>query len=103
MAGVMAALFGGGKTPPVDTNPLPGIGGYALGPGPAGQTGFPGSTRQTRTLQGNNPRPVKVRADTNTGFEQALGRGGAGDRKSTRLNSSHTVISYAVFCLKKKK
>src|SRR5260221_5743385 len=30
--------------------------------------------------------------------------GGAGiDRKSTRLNSSHTVISYAVFCLKKKK
>src|SRR5260221_8788226 len=25
-----------------------------------------------------------------------------GDRKSTRLNSSHTVISYAVFCLKKK-
>src|SRR5260221_6461241 len=29
----------------------------------------------------------------------ALGR----DRKSTRLNSSHTVISYAVFCLQKKK
>src|SRR5256885_11568798 len=31
--------------------------------------------------------------------------GGAdlGDRKSTRLNSSHLVISYAVFCLKKKK
>src|SRR5215204_7024654 len=27
----------------------------------------------------------------------------AADRKSTRLNSSHTVISYAVFCLKKKK
>src|SRR5438132_5844382 len=27
----------------------------------------------------------------------------AKDRKSTRLNSSHTVISYAVFCLKKKK
>src|SRR2546426_7715514 len=31
------------------------------------------------------------------------GRGaGAQDRKSTRLNSSHLVISYAVFCLKKK-
>src|SRR5438034_11713612 len=29
--------------------------------------------------------------------------GGPLDRKSTRLNSSHTVISYAVFCLKKKK
>ena len=28
---------------------------------------------------------------------------GQGDRKSTRLNSSHVVISYAVFCLKKKK
>src|SRR2546426_2645293 len=27
----------------------------------------------------------------------------AADRKSTRLNSSHLVISYAVFCLKKKK
>src|SRR2546426_12257580 len=36
-----------------------------------------------------------------------LGRQGRGrarrDRKSTRLNSSHLVISYAVFCLKKKK
>src|SRR6266446_9034191 len=30
-------------------------------------------------------------------------RGGSRDRKSTRLNSSHLVISYAVFCLKKKK
>src|SRR5687768_17926909 len=30
-------------------------------------------------------------------------RRGAGDRKSTRLNSSHGYISYAVFCLKKKK
>src|SRR2546429_7047358 len=29
-------------------------------------------------------------------------RGGARDRKSTRLNSSHGYISYAVFCLKKK-
>src|SRR3712207_7105857 len=31
------------------------------------------------------------------------GRGRAGDRKSTRLNSSHANISYAVFCLKKTK
>src|SRR5256885_3896917 len=30
-------------------------------------------------------------------------RATGGDRKSTRLNSSHLVISYAVFCLKKKK
>src|ERR1039458_4051562 len=31
------------------------------------------------------------------------GASGSGDRKSTRLNSSHLGISYAVFCLKKKK
>src|SRR2546430_12664072 len=42
------------------------------------------------------------------GCEQAVGGGGhrgAGeaDRKSTRLNSSHSQISYAVFCLQKKK
>src|SRR2546426_5527080 len=34
-------------------------------------------------------------------YNVASGQGG--DRKSTRLNSSHLVISYAVFCLKKKK
>src|SRR2546426_3554821 len=32
----------------------------------------------------------------------AVTKGSHGDRKSTRLNSSHLVISYAVFCLKKK-
>src|SRR5690554_7420207 len=32
-----------------------------------------------------------------------FGGAGVGDRKSTRLNSSHVRISYAVFCLKKKK
>src|SRR5438034_11446631 len=35
-------------------------------------------------------------------IREAWGQGYA-DRKSTRLNSSHTVISYAVFCLKKKR
>src|SRR3712207_6944406 len=34
---------------------------------------------------------------------RVLGPGQAPDRKSTRLNSSHANISYAVFCLKKKK
>src|SRR3712207_8790186 len=33
----------------------------------------------------------------------AVGRPALGDRKSTRLNSSHANISYAVFCLKKNK
>src|SRR5436190_23530189 len=36
------------------------------------------------------------------GLDQASGRARQ-DRKSTRLNSSHTVTSYAVFCLKKKR
>src|SRR2546430_8649483 len=36
-----------------------------------------------------------------TNHEEPAGR--RGDRKSTRLNSSHSQISYAVFCLKKKK
>src|SRR5205807_9472238 len=37
------------------------------------------------------------------GCRDGIRRCAAGDRKSTRLNSSHLVISYAVFCLKKKK
>src|SRR3712207_8916754 len=37
------------------------------------------------------------------GSRPELVRGAAQDRKSTRLNSSHANISYAVFCLKKKK
>src|SRR3712207_8288422 len=37
------------------------------------------------------------------GDGEDLARDGAEDRKSTRLNSSHANISYAVFCLKKKK
>src|SRR5256885_11556825 len=36
------------------------------------------------------------------GFHESIPNYSGGDRKSTRLNSSHLVISYAVFCLKKK-
>src|SRR3712207_6942854 len=36
-------------------------------------------------------------------LKEILNRDFKGDRKSTRLNSSHANISYAVFCLKKKK
>src|SRR5258708_22103058 len=50
------------------------------------------------------------RLDAPTSLGLALARGKAsfqpqtcGDRKSTRLNSSHQIISYAVFCLNKKK
>src|SRR5690242_21148895 len=50
-------------------------------------------------------RPAQSRPDV-AGHGFAPGRyrqGRARDRKSTRLNSSHMSISYAVFCLKKKK
>src|SRR6266511_3964312 len=42
-------------------------------------------------------------ATSNPTAPGALGRSNQRDRKSTRLNSSHVKISYAVFCLKKKK
>src|SRR5258708_22149586 len=38
-----------------------------------------------------------------SGQAETLRPGASRDRKSTRLNSSHQIISYAVFCLKKKK
>src|SRR5437588_7562424 len=49
--------------------------------------------------------PLQVGALAGLVSALALNRGSRErrDRKSTRLNSSHTVISYAVFCLKKKK
>src|SRR3712207_7829997 len=45
--------------------------------------------------------PTGVYPATAHGFDAAIQNGQ--DRKSTRLNSSHANISYAVFCLKKKK
>src|SRR5256885_8309744 len=56
-------------------------------------------------------RSVQLQPDLRMGAQEGrqpghelLAREGHGrDRKSTRLNSSHLVISYAVFCLKKKK
>src|SRR3989449_7108935 len=44
-----------------------------------------------------------VRWMANNAFTYAIGPSSGRDRKSTRLNSSHGYISYAVFCLKKKK
>src|SRR5690606_31686601 len=51
---------------------------------------------------GNAPRGFEQADDGRTG-ERLAGTRFAQDRKSTRLNSSHVKISYAVFCLKKKK
>src|SRR2546422_4812909 len=42
---------------------------------------------------------VRAKVEMRKRFEESAGK----DRKSTRLNSSHGYISYAVFCLKKKK
>src|SRR5690606_41033206 len=48
--------------------------------------------------------PVEAGAEHRVEGEERDGAGSPGrDRKSTRLNSSHVKISYAVFCLKKKK
>src|SRR3989454_9230471 len=47
--------------------------------------------------------PGVVDAHTHVGIYGPLAEDAVQDRKSTRLNSSHLVISYAVFCLKKKK
>src|SRR5256885_12856081 len=49
-----------------------------------------------------HPDPVGLFHDLEQGVALDLERADR-DRKSTRLNSSHLVISYAVFCLKKKK
>src|SRR2546427_3440461 len=52
-----------------------------------------------------NRRPPPREVERGTRGPARCGDPGAGprDRKSTRLNSSHSQISYAVFCLKKKK
>src|SRR5437899_8775073 len=73
---------------------------------PPRSTLFPYTTlfRSQRALV-RPPDPVRgVRGRVSRGRSGAVrrSRGGAEDRKSTRLNSSHLGISYAVFCLKKK-
>src|SRR5207302_7489854 len=69
-------------------------------------------TRQHRALHGLVRNEIRNMIEGVTkGFERVLEINGVGykaalsgrDRKSTRLNSSHVKISYAVFCLKKKK
>src|SRR5256886_5698095 len=56
--------------------------------------------RPRRVEQGDERRRLGERP---AGREGAIEKQPAVDRKSTRLNSSHSQISYAVFCLKKKK
>src|SRR5437870_9108143 len=65
----------------------------------------------TTLFRSLEPRAARARSDLVVGQERQAGfeqfakrpqRGVIIDRKSTRLNSSHVAISYAVFCLKKK-
>src|SRR5258708_26592914 len=51
----------------------------------------------------DDPAPAVPSADGRLLIGVASGPLPQADRKSTRLNSSHQIISYAVFCLKKKK
>src|SRR5256885_11301807 len=65
------------------------------------------ATTEIYTLSLHDALPISgkdrgVAGDGEDIFELLFGLGNI-DRKSTRLNSSHLVISYAVFCLKKKK
>src|SRR5256885_9038521 len=70
---------------------------------PPRSTLFPYTTL-FRSRQGHRPRQLGDWHDLRRVQVPPRHRGPArGDRKSTRLNSSHLVISYAVFCLKKKK
>src|SRR5258708_30161699 len=48
-------------------------------------------------------RRLRSSVNNNVRFSYASSPAFTRDRKSTRLNSSHQIISYAVFCLKKKK
>src|SRR5258707_12779610 len=70
------------------------------------------ATTEIYTLSLHDALPISKRPLATIGFEWSFGFDiryllGCGlakrDRKSTRLNSSHANISYAVFCLKKKK
>ena len=73
----------------------------ALMPGPEGK---PELTEEQALAKAPDLRKKLVAgADFATVAKAKSGDTGRRDRKSTRLNSSHTVISYAGFCLKKKK
>src|SRR2546430_7966191 len=73
---------------------------------PPRSTLFPYTTlfrsREIRALLGGRRVDVSVDGGVRAALAKALADDGASDRKSTRLNSSHSQISYAGFCLKKK-
>src|SRR5690625_6523144 len=73
--------------------------------GVVGQHVDPGRTGRVAELTGQAAHVVQPREVRHEGLRSRRAGHGCGlvrDRKSTRLNSSHVAISYAVFCLKKK-
>src|SRR5438132_10875432 len=70
---------------------------------PPRSTLFPYTTLFRSYTSGSTGRPKGVQIAHGSICHWVRAARLSGDRKSTRLNSSHTVISYAVFCLKKKK
>src|SRR2546422_4736423 len=72
---------------------------------PPRSTLFPYTTLFRSRLRGGAPHPLGalLRVEAQVARDGREGAREAEDRKSTRLNSSHGYISYAVFCLKKKK
>src|SRR2546426_7547115 len=72
-------------------------------PGPAAPAVFPAFPREKLQPDFGRPRLGEVRSTRRRRDLRARRELRPLDRKSTRLNSSHLVISYAVFCLKKKK
>lgn len=71
MAGWLSRLFGAGTgtQAAISLDPVPGEGGYALGSGPTGQDGYPGSGL-TNKVGAHSVRDAKIPADRDSGFEQ---------------------------------
>src|SRR5256884_7255626 len=70
---------------------------------PPRSTLFPYTTLFRSNRQRRGPQDSRPALPAGTGLWWFFLADFPGDRKSTRLNSSHGYISYAVFCLKKKK
>src|SRR5437879_13509659 len=82
-----------------DALPLDEVGDQIAQGGPA-MSGFASEFESCIEVSHGFSRAYKPAVSSGVGGAVWLG---SGDRKSTRLNSSHRCISYAVFCLKKKK
>src|SRR2546426_5872870 len=92
-----------------DVTPPPRAQGGSEHPGPGHDAPMVGDLGANRHVATGKAHPLLSHLDDDVAVRRLLDDGIPSaaaenvDRKSTRLNSSHLVISYAVFCLKKKK